>query len=61
MMEIGDCFQDSGLIYRVIKFWSLHIVECEVYSHYRNVGKTSEHRNTLLKMRKLSSLEKELM
>jgi len=65
MIEVGDCFKSifKSITYtfKVVKFLSSNSVECEVYVYNRIVRITSEHRNTLLKMQKLSSLEKELM
>jgi hypothetical protein len=64
MMEIGDCFRyknNFDYIFKVIKFLSLNLVECEVYFLDRKVNVSNEHKSTLLKMRKLTELEKELM
>ena len=66
-IEVGDVFRyynyaiNQAALFKVIKFESLNMVNCEVYLQNRQVGKSLEHRNTLLKMQKLSSLEKELM
>jgi len=61
MIEVGDCFKSIIYTFKVVDFLSSHLVECEVYIYNRKVSITSEHRNTLLRMQKLSSLEKELM
>jgi hypothetical protein len=65
MIEIGDCFEtfQAGLnfTFKIVKILSLNLVECEVFCNDRKVGFSQEHRNTLLRMQKLSSLEKELM
>jgi hypothetical protein len=61
MMEIGDCFENIIYIYKVVKFLDNDRVCCNVYLEGRFVGITSEHPNTLFNMKKLSSLEKELM
>jgi hypothetical protein len=72
-MEVGDCFEniiqgsDRSITYKITKI--LHLVdcfcslvyECEVYRTNRKIGTTIELKSTLLKMRKLSELEKELM
>jgi hypothetical protein len=64
-MEVGDCFRhvSAGLsfIYRVVKILSRTEIACEVLCNDREVGFSHEHRNTLLKMQKLTPLEKELM
>jgi hypothetical protein len=61
MIELGDCFKSIIYTFKVVEFLSSNLVECEVYVYNRRVSITSEHRNTLLRMQKLSSLEKELM
>ena len=61
MIEVGDCFKSILYTFKVVEFLSSNLVECEVYVYNRKVAITNEHSNTLLKMKKLSSLEKELM
>jgi hypothetical protein len=58
-IEIGDVFE-STIYFKVVGLLSSNLVECEVYIDNRVVI-TVEHKNTLLKMQKLSSLEKELI
>lgn len=60
-MNIGDCFKSILYTFKVVDFLSSNTVRCEVYIYNRRVGISNEYRNTLLKMEKLSSLEKELM
>jgi len=74
-MEVGDCFEkkdifqgrDWGTTYKITKIlplvncFSSLAYECEVYHINRKIYTTIELNNTLLKMRKLSKLEKELM
>lgn len=61
MIEIGDCFESIIYTFKVVNFLSSNKVRCEVYLYNRRVSITDEYRNTLLRMQKLSSLEKELM
>jgi hypothetical protein len=66
MIEVGDCFKNMGYIYI---FEVIHIKQhptrvayrCNVWHNGMKVSLTEEHKNTLLKMQKLSKLEKELM
>jgi hypothetical protein len=60
-MNIGDCFKSILYTFKVVDLLSSNIVRCEVYVYNRKVSITNEYKNTLLKMEKLSSLEKELM
>ena len=62
-MEIGDWFEGLNEVntYKVVKFLDDTRVSCNVYVYGRFVGITSEYVNTLLQMRKLTPLEKELM
>jgi len=62
-MEIGDWFEGSNKVntYKVVKFLDNDKVSCNVYVDGRFVGITSEKINTLLAMRKLTPVEKELM
>jgi hypothetical protein len=59
-IHIGDVFSSVIYKFKVIQIKNNYI-NCEVYFHSRIVGKSLEHKNTLLRMQKLSSLEKELM
>jgi hypothetical protein len=61
MMEIGDCFKSIVYTFKVVDFLSSNIVRCEVYVYSRRVSITNEHTNTLLRMQKLTPLEKELL
>ena len=66
-IQIGDVFSNYNTVYgakslfKVVKIETTNLMTCIVYIENRIVGKSTEHRNTLLKMQKLSSLEKELM
>ena len=61
-MNIGDCFTDGKFIFLVLTFETLNLVKCKMIHLSNELDINSiEHRNTLLKMRKLTSLEKELM
>lgn len=62
-IQIGDVFKHTWTfpkLFKVVKMDGDRI-QCNVYFDNRFVGITSEKKNTLLKMQKLSSLEKELM
>lgn len=61
-MNIGDCFESSNIIYKVIEKSKNYKVICEVYSRDDNrlVGISIEKETRLDKMKKLSELEKEL-
>ncbi len=62
-IEIGDVFMlpwNFSKLFEVVKL-EKNAAHCRVYFDDRFVGVTLEHKNTLLKMQKLSSLEKELM
>lgn len=64
MMEIqlGDIFKlGHGNYLYMVRSIGVTYIEVNVFYDNRIVGKCLEHRNTLLKMQKLSSLEKELM
>lgn len=58
--QVGDIFRLSFYLYKVTKVDNQRI-QCNVYFDNRFVGLTSEQENTLLKMQKLTPLEKELM
>jgi hypothetical protein len=74
-MEVGDCFEKKDIfqgsewnttfkitkILPLVDCFSSLAYECEVYLLNRKVSTIIELNNTLLKMRKLSKLEKELM
>ena len=63
MIEVGDCFKNMDYIFQVIhinKHRSM-AYKCNVWRNGIKVSLTEELKNTLLKMQKLSSLEKELM
>ena len=66
-IEVGDIFSDYNTVYgvkalfKVVNIETLNLVTCVVYMENSIVGKSVEHRNTLLKMQKLTPLEKELM
>jgi hypothetical protein len=64
-VEVGDVFKDYYpdriLLFEVIKIESLNLITCNVYIENNSLGKSVEHKNTLLKMQKLTPLEKELM
>ena len=65
-VEIGDVFIDSHKIYIQYLFKVVEIidhvrVDCEVHLAGGCFRRSIEHKNTLLKMQKLSSLEKELL
>jgi hypothetical protein len=61
MIEVGDCFKSIIYTFKAIKILSYNSVQCEVYIYNRKVAISDENRNTLLRMQKLTSLEKELM
>lgn len=66
-IEVGDIFSNYNTIYgvkalfKVVKMETLNLMTCVVYMENRIVGKSIEHRITLLKMQKLTPLEKELI
>ncbi len=66
-IEVGDVFcqynfvYDTRSLFKIVALQSPNLLVCVVYMENRKVGESIEHRNTLLKMKKLSSLEKELM
>lgn len=67
-IKVGDVFRyynhvtNQAVLFKIIKFETPNMANCEVYLQNRQAGKSLEHRNTLLgKMQKLSSLEKELL
>jgi hypothetical protein len=63
MIEIGDCFKNKNIncIFEVVKFLEYDRIECVVHFEGRWVGKSSEHKNYLKKLEKLTLLEKELI
>jgi hypothetical protein len=62
-IEIGDIFKAHFIFWKLYKVVKLekYAAHCRVYSGGRFLGVTLEHKNTLLNMKKLSSLEKELL
>ena len=65
-VKIGDVFRDSHKSYIEYLFKVVEIVDhirvnCEVHLANGCLRRSIEHKNTLLKMQKLSSLEKELL
>ena len=65
-IEVGDVFRDSPTLYieyliKVVEIIDCTRVACEVDLGGGFVRRSIEHKNTLLKMQKLSSLEKELL
>ena len=62
-IEVGDVFKITFIVPQLYKVVRLEkdAAHCRVYFDDRFVGVTLEHKNTLFKMQKLSSLEKELM
>ena len=66
-IEVGDIFSNYNTVYgvkalfKVVNIETLNLVTCVVYMENSIVGKSVEYRNTLLKMQKLTPLEKELM
>lgn len=68
-VEIGDVFcqynttdfRSAKSLYKVTRICAFNYLECTIYMGNYKVGRTLEHKNTLLNMKKLSSLEKELM
>ena len=69
-IEIGDVFKDNHMfpnhqgyiesLFKVVEILDYVHVSCEVYLIGHYVSRSTEYKNTLLKMQKLSSLEKEL-
>lgn len=59
-VEVGDVFKLGNYLY-MVRSIGVTLVEVNVFYDNRIVGESLEHKNTLLKMQKLSSLEKELM
>jgi hypothetical protein len=65
MMEIqvGDvfkCYNTFPKLFKIVRIDN-DLIQCNVYYNNIFVGITSDNKNTLLKMQKLSSLERELM
>ena len=62
-MKIGDCFHNKYIntVYKIVKVFPNNRYSCNVYYNNRFVGILSESKSKLKEMRKLSSLEKELM
>ena len=60
-IEVGDDFKQGSLLFVVNEKLDLHLIRCNLFYNKRVVATSYEHPNTLLKMQKLSSLEKELM
>jgi len=63
VIEVGDCFKHMGYIFEVthINEHERMAYECNVWRNDIKVSLSEELKNTLLKMQKLSKLEKELM
>jgi hypothetical protein len=63
MIEIGDCFKHRGYIFQVIHINQHRSLayRCNVWRNGIKVSLSNELKNSLLRMQKLSSLEKELM
>ena len=59
-IEIGDVFKHGMLLFKVIEEINISTSRCSILFDNRIVATTYEHKTTLLKMEKLSSLEKEL-
>lgn len=59
-IQVGDVFKSMLYNFKVIQIKNGY-ANCEVFLYNRKVGMSLEHKNTLLKMQKLSSLEKELI
>jgi hypothetical protein len=60
-IEIGDVLKHGSLLFVVTEKIDFFYIRCKIFYDKRVVAISNEHRNTLLKMEKLSSLEKELM
>jgi hypothetical protein len=62
-MQVGDCFYNKSIeiVYKIVKVFPNDRYSCNVYCNNRFVGILSESKSKLKEMRKLSSLEKELM
>jgi hypothetical protein len=60
-IEIGDIFKHGRLLFKVIEKIDFFYIRCNIFYDKRIVATSNEHPNTLLNMKKLSSLEKELM
>jgi hypothetical protein len=66
---IGNVFRNnystdnykSYIDFKVVEIIDFTRAGCEVYLTGCRIGYSIEHKNTLLKMKKLSSLEKELL
>lgn len=62
-IKIGDIFKSrisGNFIFKVYKIDGPKLIYCDVFSENMLIGKSFEYETTLLKMQKLSSLEKEL-
>lgn len=62
-VKIGDMFKtriSGNFVFMITKIDSPKLIHCDVFTENRLVGKSYEYETTLLKMEKLSSLEKEL-
>jgi hypothetical protein len=60
-IEIGDIFKHGRLLFKVIEKIDFFNIRCNVFYDKRIVATSNEHTNNLLRMKKISSLEKELM
>ena len=65
-VEIGDVFRDNHkshieYLFKVVEIIDHILVDCEVHLAGGCFRRSIEHKNTLLKMQKLSSLERELL
>jgi hypothetical protein len=63
MIEVGDCFKVRSYIFEVIHINQHRSLayKCNVWYNGVKVALSEELKKTLLRMEKLSSLEKELM
>ena len=60
-IEIGDIFKSYLLLFEVIEKIDFFHIRCNIFYDKRVVAISNEHPNTLLNMKKLTPLEKELM
>ena len=63
-IEIGDVFTHGMILYKIISIpLDTCYIKCRAFSVEtgRDLNTCVEHKNTLLKMQKLSNLEKELI
>ena len=60
-IEVGDVFKYGIFLFQVTEKIDFFNIKCNIIYNKSVVTTSNEHTNTLIKMRKISSLEKELI